>query len=130
MDKYFVKRGKKYVPAGYSLPDLHNGFYFHQKEDRGSRTTSILYWLGSNCSEPVDLNLLVKVMKLDEKVSSYIMAIQDKDSPEYAKLVEDAGGYVKDVPKIYNISAQELAVSVLRIVYEELKNAATSPRHS
>lgn len=127
MEKYYVKHGNRYVPAGYSLPDLHNGFYFHQKEPRGSRTTSILYWLGSNCSEPVDLNLLVKVMRLDEKVSSYIMKIQDKNSPEYAKLVEDAGGYVKDVPALLNISAQELAVSILRIVYEELKNAATSP---
>jgi hypothetical protein len=60
-------------------------------------------------------------MHLDQALAKYINKIQEESSEEYNRLRENCGGYVKSAPKIYNISSQDLAVEVLRFIYEELR---------
>jgi len=119
MKTYYVKDDNgRYVPVGYNSPDFGEGLYFRQHQKYGKRTTSIAYWVGSGPKEPVDVNRLVSLMKLDEDLARYIGKIQDETTPEYKQLKEDCGGFVKEAPKIYNISHQDLAAAVLRWLYE------------
>jgi hypothetical protein len=113
VEQYYIKRGRKYIPAGYSFPDLPEGLWFKS----GNRGTSVSHWVGMNPKEPVDINSLISTMRLDEKVAEYIAAIQT-DSEEFKQLEEDCGGYVREKPKIYNISNMDLAACILRKIYE------------
>lgn len=126
MEKYYVKRGKRYIEAGYNVPNLCEGIYFHQKTKFGSRTTSLNWWVGSAPSEPIDTKLLIQIMRIDEDLSNWLMKIQQNNSDEYKQFKENSLGFIKDNPKIYNVSVQDLSVGILRLVYESLKNADTS----
>lgn len=117
MEEYYVKRGKRYVKAGYSRPDMGTGIYFHEEQPNGSRTTSIRYWAGHTV-QPIDTNRLVSLMRLDDKLSAYLGKICEADSAEFEKLKEDSGGFVKEPPIFYNISRQDLAIAILRFLYE------------
>lgn len=127
MQQYYIKKGKKFIPAGWNCPNLPEGVYFHQKEPNGSRTTSLNWWVGTNPSQPIDMNLLIQVLRLDDSLARYLNKIQE-DSPEFQALKADAVGHITEPPKIFNISPHELAVAVLRFVYEELKTAKESVR--
>ena len=118
MEYYYIKEGRRYRRVGYNTPDMHDGLYFRESKSNSTRTTSVAYWLGTDPKEPVDVNRLVSTMRLDEELSKYIMAIQT-NSDEFEKLKEDSGGFVKHPVKILNISASELAVNILRFIYNK-----------
>ena len=118
-EEYFVKVGSRYVSVGTSRPDyLPNGLYFHQNQQHGTRTTSVQHWVGTDPQQPIDLNRLVSLMKKDEELAKYLQALQT-ESPEYEKLKLDAGGYVTEPLRIYNVSMQALATAVLRFLFEQ-----------
>lgn len=120
--EYFVRENGRYKSIGVARPDtMPEGLYFHQKQPTGSRTTSVLHWVGTNPEQPLDINRLLGLMKQDEKLMKYLAAIQRNDSPEYKKLEVDCG-YVVEPPRIYNISMHDLAVAILRYLFEQEKN--------
>jgi len=119
MEKYYIKKGRRYIEAGYSMPDISTGLYFHQKTDYGSRTTSINYWVGVNPAEPVDISALIAIMSKDDRLARYLSALQDENSEEYKKAKEDCGDFVKGPLTMYNWSSQDLAACILRLLYEE-----------
>lgn len=120
METYYIKKGKRYIPVGYNAPDMHDGLYLTEKTSYGRRTTSVAYWLGQPKKQPVDLLKLIEVMKNDDRLANYLSKIQDEESVEFKELKIDSGGYVKEPPRIYNISMQDLALAVLRFMYNEL----------
>ena len=131
-EEYFVKLSNgKYQSIGTHRPDyLPNGLYFHQNQKYGSRTTSVQHWVGQDPKQPIDLNRLVSLMKKDEELGHYLSEIQ-RESPEYEKLKLNAGGYVSEPPRIFNISMQELAIAILRFLYEqESKDDRTFERNA
>lgn len=116
---YYIKDKKgRYVSVGYNAPNMGDGLYFRQHDKNSTRTTSVAYWVGTGPQEPVDVNRLISLMKLDEGLAGWLNKIQDQNSPEYKQLEADSGGYVKVAPKIYNISMQDLAAGMLRWLYE------------
>jgi len=121
METYYVKKGRKYIPVGYNVPDMHDGLYLTEKTGYGRRTTSIAYWLGQPKKQPADLQKLIEVMKNDDRLAKYLSKIQDEESVEFKELKIDFGGYIKESPRIYNISTQDLALAVLRFLYNELE---------
>lgn len=132
-DEYYVKVGRKYVKAGYSRPDMGTGLYFHEEQKNGSRTTSVRYWVGST-SRPVDVERLVSLMRLDDKLAAYLGKICEANSDEFVKLREGSGGFIKESPVFLNISRQDLAVAILRFLYESedyrptVKSAKKEPK--
>lgn len=123
MEDYYVKVGKKYKRVGYSGPDMYDGLYYRQSTKYGSQTTSVAYWHGKFTPQPVDLQSLVDIMVMADTLSSYILNIQKLDSEEFKELKENSGGYVKEPPKVYNISNHDLSVAILRFIYEKVKEA-------
>jgi len=118
-EEYFVKENGRYISIGTARPDyLPNGLYFHQNVKHGARTTSVQHWVGQDPQQPIDLNRLISLMKKDEELAKYLSEIQ-RESPEYEKLKLNAGGYITEPPRIYNISMQELAIAVLRFLFEQ-----------
>lgn len=122
MEKYYIKKGRRYVEAGYSMPDIPDGFYFQQKTNYGSRQTSVNYWAGTNPPQPLDFQKLAAIMSNDDKLAKYIATLTKEDSPELAKAKEDQGGYVKGPLQMYNWSFQDLATCILRFLFEEMEN--------
>lgn len=118
---YYVKQGKKYIRAGYSSPDMGDGLYFREHKSGSVRTTSVAYWAGL-VPQPIDVNRLISLMRLDDKIAGWLVKIQDENSPEYEKFKEESGGYVKEPPRICNVSMQDLAAGMLRRLYENELN--------
>ncbi len=130
-EEYFVKVNGRYQSVGTSRPDyLPNGLYFHQNIPSGTRTTSVQHWVGTDPKQPIDLNRLLSLMQQDEKLMTYLAAIQTEDSPEYKKLKVDCAGYVKNPPRIYNISMHDLATAVLRFLFQEEVDDRTPKRNA
>lgn len=122
MEQYYTKVGRRYVPAGYSIPDMPEGLYWKQKTSHGSRTTSVMHWAGKNPPQPLDIQKLISIMSEDERLAKYIMALTDEDSDEYKKAKEDQGGYVNGPLKFYDWSAQDLATCILRFAFERIED--------
>ena len=130
MEKYYIKKPNgRYEYAGYSTPNMYEGLYFHQKTGYGSRTTSIAYWVGKNPEEPVDIDLLVGIMNKDGELAEYIGKLQDPDSVELKELKEE-NGHIRGPLEMYNWSRHDLAVILLRFIYNKLKekNSAQKER--
>jgi hypothetical protein len=123
MEKLYRKLPNgKYESVGYNLPDVPEGFYFKQNTKHGSRLTSINYWLGSSPKEPVDLNTLVNIMSLDNDLADYLGKVEDEKSQEFKQLKEESG-FIKGSLKLYNISRQDLALIVLRWIYNKTQTS-------
>lgn len=115
MEQYYIKdKNGRYKEAGYSMPDMYPGLYFHQKVKYGKRTTSVNYWLGEPKGEPVNLPLLIEILKNDDKLTKYIMELQDSDE------ALPKSSFKTGPLKILNWSVQELSVNILRFLYNEL----------
>lgn len=121
MEQYYVKVGKRYIPAGYSMPDLADGFYFVQKTPFGRRSTSVNYWAGSNPPQPLDAEKLVSYMSKDDSLARYIIQIQDPNSEEFQKVKEDQGIKGNEI-KITGLGASDLAQCILRFLFENESN--------
>lgn len=122
MEQYYIKRGRKYIEAGYSMPDMAEGLYWRQKTPYGSRTTSVMHWAGSNPPQPLDIQKLIGIMSEDERLAQFLMKLQDETSEEYQKAKGDQGGYISGPLKFYNWSANNLAQVILRFAFEEMEN--------
>ena len=110
----------KYESAGLcrdKVIDIPDGLYFSQK----NRTTSVTYWLGNVKKEPVDLGMLIQMMSYDNELACFLSSIQDEQSEEYKNLKSE-NGFINSAPKIYNISMQDLAVCILRFLYNKYLN--------
>lgn len=119
MEQYYIKRGNRYIPAGYSIPDMGEGLYFKQKTDFGTRTTSIPYWVGSIQEKPIDVEKLISLMKNDDSLAQFIMKLTDEKSEEFKAAQTDEN---LNLPlKFYNWSATQLSHIILRFLYEKLK---------
>lgn len=123
MEQYYRKVGKRYVPAGYSTPDIGEGLYWRQKTDYGTRTTSVCHWAGSTPPQPLDVQKLISIMSKDDALCKYIAALTDPDSDEYKQAKEDCGGYVRSPLQFYNWSAQNLATCILRFAFKEMEGS-------
>lgn len=119
MEDYYIKVGRKYVRVGYNLPDMHDGLYYREK----NRTTSVAYWHGRHIPQPINIPLLIEIMRKDDKLSKFLYNIQDENSEEFKQMKENSGGYVKEPPKVYNISAQDLSLEILRFIYKCLESS-------
>ena len=119
MEKLYKKVGRRYVEVGYDIPDISDGFYFTQKTKSGRRTTSVLYWLGKNPKEPVDLDFLADIMQFDDELAKYLTKLCEEDSEEFKELKE--GNYINLPLSFYNISPYHLAQCVLRFLYNKGK---------
>lgn len=122
MEQYYLKVGRKYVPAGYSFPDMPEGLYWKQKGHNSTRITSVMHWAGTNPPQPLDVQKLISVMSKDERLARYIGALTDADSDEFKRAKEDQGGYIRGPLQFYNWSAQDLATCILRFAFEEMEN--------
>jgi hypothetical protein len=122
MQKYYTKNEKtgRYNFAGYNIPDLHEGIWFVQREGGCKRTTSIPYWAGRLNKDPIDLDLLTKIMSLDCKLAAYLGNLENENSEEFLEETDDAYKKVPPTCVLYNWSRQEYAQTILRFVYEEL----------
>lgn len=119
MEQYYIKVGRRYVPAGYSFPDMPEGLYWKEKMPGSSRVTSVMYWAGKNPPQPLDVEKLISIMREDGRLAKYIMALTDENSEEYKEAKENQGGFVKE-PLNYNWSAQDLATCILRFAFKEI----------
>jgi hypothetical protein len=120
MEEYYIKRGRRYVKAGWSMPSMAEGLYWRQKTEYGTRTTSVMHWAGSTPPQPLDVQKLISVMSNDDKLANYIVALTDETSEQYKKAKEDQGGYINKPLRFYNWSAQDLATCILRFVFEQM----------
>ena len=111
MEQYYIKKNGRYIPSGFSPASQMEGVFFKQFKKNGTRSTSILYWLGKPESE-VDIPALCKIMQNDNRLADYLNKVQDENSQEF----KDCG--LDRPPKIYEISMQDLAVLVLRFLYK------------
>lgn len=121
MEQYYVKHGRRYIPAGYSCPDMAEGLYWKQKTVHGSRTTSVMHWAGSTPPQPLDIQKLIAIMSEDDRLAQFLMKCQDETSEEFQKAKEDQGGYITAPLKLYNWSAHDLAQVILRFAFEEMQ---------
>jgi hypothetical protein len=117
VEQYYVKRGKKYVKAGFSPDCPMEGLYYKSSTEYSNRTTSINYWMGATEHDVVDLNLFVNILKNDTDLASYLMRIQDVTTKEHEELQKDL--YYDSVPKIGNIAPQDLAIAILKFLYKK-----------
>ena len=125
MEKYYRKLSNgRYEEAGYSCPDMFDGLYFRQSMRNSTRTTSVNYWLGPNPIEPVDLNSLISIMKMDGDLCKYLQKLTDKDSDELEELRKD-NGFIRGPLEFYNWSVQDLAVVMLRFLYNKKREMDT-----
>ena len=123
MEQYYIKKGRKYIPAGYSTPDMGEGLYWRQKTHYGTRTTSVCWWAGSTPPQPLDIQKLISIMSQDDCLTKYIAALTDENSDELKKAKEDQGGYIKGPLQFYNWSAHDLAACILRYAFEEMEKS-------
>lgn len=114
MEQYYIKKNGRYIPAGFSPESSMEGIFFKQYKKNGTRSTSILHWLGKPESE-VNIPDLCKIMQNDDRLADYLIKVQDENSQEF----KDSG--LDRPPKIYEISMQELAILVLRFIYNNRK---------
>ena len=122
MEQYYLKKGRRYVPAGYSFPDMDEGLYWRQKMPNGTRTTSICHWAGSNPPQPLNIEKLIAVMSQDDRLARYVGKLTDPESDEFKKAKEDQGDFITGPLQFYNWSAQDLASCILRFAFEEMKD--------
>jgi hypothetical protein len=118
--KVVSKKGKvRYEEAGWGPADLSPGLYFSSKHSHGKRVTSIPYWVGDHVKTPVDISLITRIMSMDDELCSFLQKLTDEDS-EAVRILRERGVRILDVPKIYNISMQDLSIAVLRKIYDIL----------
>ena len=122
-EQYYLKVGRRYVPAGYSLPDMGEGLYWHQKTPYGSPTTSVCHWAGTNPPQPLDVQKLIAIMSEDDRLVEYIGKLTNPESDEFKKAKEDQGGYIHGPLQLYNWSAQDLATCILRFAFVTAEQA-------
>lgn len=130
METFYRKVGRRYIPAGYNVPDIPDGLYWSQKTEYGRRGTSVNYWAGKNPPQPLDLQKLIATMSNDDKLAKYLMALQDGDSDEYQQAKENQGGFVRQPLGLLNFSASDLAVCILRFAFEEMEKGLPPLSHA
>jgi len=79
MNEYYIKKGKKYIPVGYS--DLPNnipfGIWYVRKNDSGTSYTNLLSWIET---ETTDLKKIVSQVDFAGKLTNVLSEMEVKFS--------------------------------------------------
>ncbi len=117
MEQYFIKQGRKYVPAGVDYPNLHDGIWLVTKNTK--RACNLVYYIG-DLEKPANLQNHAFLQSFSDDLGMYIQKIQDNQSNEFKDAKNTLGGWIQEQIKISGISSNDLATLLMRFLSEKL----------
>lgn len=121
MEKYYKKIGKKYVEAGYNIPDITEGIWLVQKNPYSKSQTSLIWKVGE-LKRPVDIVTHASLITMTDKLANYISNLSDDTSEEYKEAKEILGGFMYGPVHLSNISSGDLIGLIIRQISMEVEN--------
>jgi len=117
MEQYYIKQGRKYVPSGVDCPNLHDGIWLVTKNTK--RASNLVYFIG-DLQKPINLQNHAFLQSFSDDLGMYIQNLKDNQSEEFKDAKDTLGGWIQKQISINGISANDLAVLVLRYLSEKL----------
>lgn len=117
MKQYYIKQGRKYVPAGVDYPNLHDGIWLVTKNTK--RGCNLVYYIG-DLQKPVNLQNHAFLQSFSDDLGMYIQKLKDNQSDEFKDAKDTLGGWIQEQINVSGISANDLAVLVMRFLSEKL----------
>lgn len=115
MEKLYRKNSKgryEECSLGYS-ERLSDGIWLVQNKPHSKSFESLLWKVG-DLKRPVDVTTHSALYSFQDKLTSYLMKLTEKDSLELEEAEKLLGGYLKGEIGFYNISASDLCQLFLR----------------
>jgi hypothetical protein len=117
MEQFYIKQGRKYVPAGVDYPNLHDGIWLVTKNTK--RACNLVYYIG-DLEKPANLQNHAFLQSFSDDLGMYIQKIQDNQSNEFKDAKNTLGGWIQEQIKISGISSNDLATLLMRFLSEKL----------
>ena len=117
MEQYYIKQGRKYVPSGVNYPNLHDGIWLVTKNIK--RGCNLVYYIG-DLQKPVNLQNHAFLQSFSDDLGMYIQKLKDNQSDEFKDAKDTLGNWVQEQINVSGISANDLAVLVMRFLSEKL----------
>lgn len=109
----------RYEPAGMETDTvLGDGIWVIRTTKNSKSYTSVAYLVGET-KEPKDILTHASLQSLQDKLTDYIMKLQDEDSEEYSDAKNVLSGFLRGPLSFYNISANDLSMMIIRRIAEE-----------
>ena len=109
----------RYEPVGMGTDTvLGDGIWVIKTTKISKSYRSVAYLVGEP-KEPKDVLTHASLQSLHDKLTDYIMKLQDENSEEYSDAKDVLSGFLRGPLSLYNISPNDLSTMIIRRIAEE-----------
>ena len=120
MEQLYRKVGKRYVSAGYNMPDLSDGIWLVQSKPGIKSISSLVYKIG-DVKKPINLVTRASLFTLSDGLASFISDLTKGGTPAAEAMKERLGDWVRGDVSISGIAPYDLADEILNFIASKVE---------